>query len=145
MLSWAITIHKCQSLSLEGIIVDLGESIFEDGMAYVALSRAKQLKNVILLDFVPSKIKCNKDVIQEYNRLRAKYAPDLGQIDKYNVIPFKYRQLKSNLITKNIHADIKYTKSTVTKITYDKPKRKKVEKEKKTKKSTKNATTKNPK
>jgi ATP-dependent DNA helicase PIF1 len=61
-LAWAITIHKCQSLSLEGIIVDLGESVFENGMVYVALSRAKQLKNVLLLDFVPSKIKCNKSI-----------------------------------------------------------------------------------
>jgi ATP-dependent exoDNAse (exonuclease V) alpha subunit len=37
-LAWAIKIHKSHSLSLDGLIVDLGKSIFEPCMAYVALS-----------------------------------------------------------------------------------------------------------
>lgn len=127
-LAWAITIHKCQSLSLEGIIVDLGESVFENGMAYVALSRARKLKNVILLDFVPNKIRCNKEVIKEYNRLRAEYAPELGSINKFNVIPPKYSQPKTNMISKNFNQDVRNTKLSSSKITFKKIKRRRIEK-----------------
>ena len=35
---WAATIHKVQGLSLDAAVIDLGPSMFKDGMAYVALS-----------------------------------------------------------------------------------------------------------
>ena len=41
ILAFAVTVHKCQGLSL-----DLGEQVFADGMAYVALSRVKRLENL---------------------------------------------------------------------------------------------------
>ena len=43
-------------------MIDLGPSMFEDGMAYVALSR---LDGVALLDLVASKIKVSALVLQE--------------------------------------------------------------------------------
>lgn len=49
-IAWAITIHKSQGLSLDGVLVDLGADVFESGMAYVALSRARSLKNVHIID-----------------------------------------------------------------------------------------------
>ena len=39
ILAYAVTIHKCQGLSLDCAIVDLSCEVFSDGMAYVALSR----------------------------------------------------------------------------------------------------------
>ena len=67
---WAATIHKVQGLSLDSAVIDLGPSMFEDGMAYVALSRVRTLDGVALLDLVAGKIKTSKLVHQEMVRLR---------------------------------------------------------------------------
>ena len=37
ILAYAVTIHKCQGLSLDCAIVDLSDKVFSEGMAYVAL------------------------------------------------------------------------------------------------------------
>ena len=53
ILSYAITIHKCQGLSLDTAIIDLSTDVFGDGMAYVALSRVRTLNILHLLSFDP--------------------------------------------------------------------------------------------
>jgi ATP-dependent exoDNAse (exonuclease V) alpha subunit len=42
-LAWAITIHKSQGLTLEHVVVDLGQTDFSSGLSFVAISRVKTL------------------------------------------------------------------------------------------------------
>lgn len=72
-LAWAITVHKCQGLSLDNVMIDLGSSIFEPGMAYVALSRARRLDQVHLIELDANVLRCAPEPIAEYNRLYEKF------------------------------------------------------------------------
>ena len=62
ILAYAVTIHKCQGLSLDCAIIDLSDKVFADGMAYVALSRLKSLAGVHLVVFTPQSVKVNVSV-----------------------------------------------------------------------------------
>ena len=68
-LAWAITIHKIQGTTLERAQIDVGETIFEYGQTYVALSRVKSLDGLYLINFNPSKIRANPKVIEFYTML----------------------------------------------------------------------------
>ena len=61
MLCWAITIHKCQSLTLDKAIMSLGDA-FCDHMIYVALSRVRSIEGLYLKSFAASKITVNERV-----------------------------------------------------------------------------------
>lgn len=61
-LSWAMTIHKSQSLTLEKVVVDLDKA-FADGQAYVALSRARTREGLELRHFNKNKVKTNQEAL----------------------------------------------------------------------------------
>ncbi len=71
-LSWAATIHKVQGASLTQAVIYLGSEIFDDAMAYVALSRVSSIDGLILCCYVPSAVRAPKDALEEYHRLRQK-------------------------------------------------------------------------
>ena len=65
--SWAATIHE---VSLDAAVIDLGPKMFEDGMAYVALSTVRTLQGVALLGLVQKKIRSSTVANDEMDRLR---------------------------------------------------------------------------
>ena len=49
-LAWAVTIHKCQGVTLNKAVIDVGKKEFSAGLTFVACSRVRQLKDLL---FVP--------------------------------------------------------------------------------------------
>ena len=95
-LSYAITVHKSQGLSLKVAVVDAGNTMFSNGQIYVALSRVTSLDGLHLINFDPSSLKASKDAIKEYNRLKRKYRPDLSE---YNVHSHNFGKVNDNYWT----------------------------------------------
>lgn len=62
-LAWAVTIHKSQGMTLDAIEIDIGSSIFTVGQAYTALSRARNLKSVRVVDVAARSFCTSEDVI----------------------------------------------------------------------------------
>lgn len=67
-LAWATTIHKSQGLSLDRVELCLDESIFEEGQAYVALSRARRLASVRITRLRLDVFRANAEVVAFYSR-----------------------------------------------------------------------------
>ena len=49
-LVWAVTIHKCQGMTLNKAVIDVGKKEFSAGLTFVTCSRVRQLKDLL---FVP--------------------------------------------------------------------------------------------
>lgn len=79
-------------------MIDLG-STFENGMGYVALSRAKKLDNVYLIDFHPNSLFCEIKCVNEYNRLREKHL-NIKPIEIYNSINNSVSKIPKKPLTK---------------------------------------------
>ena len=79
-LSYGITIHKSQGLSLQSAIMDIGNSVFSCGQTYVALSRVTSLEGLHLINFDPSSVIASEEAIIEYNRLKQTHNPKAEMI-----------------------------------------------------------------
>jgi ATP-dependent exoDNAse (exonuclease V) alpha subunit len=69
ILAWALTIHKSQGATMDAAEIDVGNSIFECGQTYVALSRVKSLHGLYLTSFDATRIRINKKVKEFYESL----------------------------------------------------------------------------
>lgn len=100
-LAWALTIHKIQGATLSMAEMDLGDSVFEYGQTYVALSRIQSLDGLYLSAFQPRKIKANPTVKEFYrsipeisvsvgddgNRFSQYRCPQDLNVEEYDEIP----------------------------------------------------------
>ncbi|KAL6764875.1 PIF1-like helicase-domain-containing protein [Haematococcus lacustris] len=68
-LAWAITVHKSQGMSLDLMQVSL-RGMFERGQAYVALSRARSLEGLQILDLDMNCVRTDPAVLAFYEALR---------------------------------------------------------------------------
>uniref|UniRef100_A0A6C0D1I2 AAA+ ATPase domain-containing protein n=1 Tax=viral metagenome TaxID=1070528 RepID=A0A6C0D1I2_9ZZZZ len=69
ILSWAITIHKAQGISLDEAMINIGSSVFEYGQTYVALSRVRTEEGLYIKSLDISRIKANPKVIEFYKSI----------------------------------------------------------------------------
>jgi ATP-dependent DNA helicase PIF1 len=76
-IAYGITIHKSQDLSLSSVLLDVGNTIFSCGQTYVALSRATSLDGLHMINFDPKNVRAQESAINEYNRLRKRFRPEL--------------------------------------------------------------------
>ena len=77
-LAWAITIHKSQGMSLDYVRVSL-RSMFAMGQAYVALSRARTMEGLEIVDYEDGCVRTDPSVVRFYARLgKEDTGPDDG-------------------------------------------------------------------
>ena len=60
VLSWAVTIHKVQGMTMDRIVVDMtmSKGKFTKGQAYVAFSRVRTYEGLYLINYNWDQIKC---------------------------------------------------------------------------------------
>ena len=77
MLSWAVTIHKVQGLTLDKIVVNMAGAggMWQCGQAYVAFSRVKKLTGLHIVNYDRTKIKPDPKVQECLEEMRQNRIP----------------------------------------------------------------------
>lgn len=79
-LSWAVTIHKSQGLTLDKVVIDVGKKEFSSGLTFVACSRVRHLTDLLFVPPFPFQRVAN---LSKSNRLKQRRDEDarLKQMD----------------------------------------------------------------
>lgn len=64
--AWAGSIHSNQGQTLDAVMMDIGSSIFEYGQAYTAISRAKSLDSILIVNVKRKSFRTHPDVLAFY-------------------------------------------------------------------------------
>lgn len=70
--SYALSIHKSQGMTIDAVELDLGENIFAHGQTYTALSRAKNLNSIKIINVDKNSFKINPYVKKFYTNILGK-------------------------------------------------------------------------
>jgi ATP-dependent DNA helicase PIF1 len=65
-ICYALSIHKSQGMTIDALELDLGPNIFTSGQSYTALSRAKKLSSIKIIDVDKNSFRTNTDVKNFY-------------------------------------------------------------------------------
>ena len=65
-ICYALSIHKSQGMTIDALELDLGSNIFTCGQSYTALSRAKKLSSIKIIDIDKNSFRTNIDVKKFY-------------------------------------------------------------------------------
>lgn len=68
-ICYALSIHKSQGMTIDALELDLGPNIFTCGQSYTALSRAKNLRSIKIIDVDKNSFKTNIYVKEFYKNI----------------------------------------------------------------------------
>lgn len=66
---YALSIHKSQGMTIDALELDLGPNIFACGQSYTALSRAKNMRSIKILDVSKDSFRTNANVKKFYKNM----------------------------------------------------------------------------
>ena len=67
-LAWCLTIHRSQGMTIDRLVVSL-KDCFTYGQAYVAISRARDLASIKVVDAQKTSFKCSQEVVDFYKSI----------------------------------------------------------------------------
>ena len=77
-LAWAVTIHKCQGLTLPEIVdMTPSKGKYRSGQAYVAFSHVHEVSKLHIINYTHSQIHMCEYVAKEMERLRKNWLPEM--------------------------------------------------------------------
>jgi len=71
-LAYALSIHKSQGTTLDAVEINIGKDIFASGQAYTAISRGKNLNNIIIKDICKESFILKDSVLNFYSKIDPK-------------------------------------------------------------------------
>ena len=108
-LAWAVTIYKCQGLTLPEIVIDMtpAKGKFKPGEAYVAFSRVRTLEKLHIINYTQNQIYVSEHVEKEMNKLKRNILPQMPS-NLFQNVPGGVKLLHINIGNFNTKiADIK--------------------------------------